>query len=321
MAATSQPAMDQPSSADRSRAAPRLAAPPPPVRVAAPHPHAALLHALSLALGALQASESAAPARALAGIDFDLPAGTPSAADRGLLLAAAPLYFASQLELAGLLPAAETIAGLFVAGTVQAPLGPSAGLLHAFWRARRERLSVDERAAIFARVIEPPHFDRLMRALCEVLAAQADGADLREQVLAASHAESLASFLVQRVDPMAAIAARDIIESINTALVFLRDRSLQSAFGVSDLWRLVGLATHDGDARALPSPSIVDRGRSGQSLLLWLADHYAERSIALDPGDPADRRVLIDAQRWLAATPPESTPRPAQVGAALPLRV
>lgn len=307
-----------PASTTRRTTSLRLAAPPPAVRV---QDQRELLQALSLAQSVLDACEHEPFARSLAGIDFDLPPGAPTAADRGLLLAAAPLYFASQLEQAGLLPAAETIAGLFVAGTVQAPLGPVAELLHDFWRARRERLSADERAAIFARVIEAPHFDRLMRALCEVLAAQADGADLREQVLAASHAESLASFLAQRVDPMAVIAARDIIGSINTALAFLRERSLQAAFGVSDLWRLVGLATSEGDARTLPSPSLIDRGRSGQHLLLWLADHYAQGSIALDPNDPAQRKVLIDAQRWLAASPPQPAPQPAEVGAALPLPV
>ena len=159
---------------------PRLAPPPPAIRIAAQHPYAALLGAVSVALSALDAheracSEASAYAQALAGIDFDLPEAAPTVEDRVQLNAAAPLYFASELERAGLLPTAELIAGLFVSGAITQPLGPTANLLHDFWRGRRERLDADERNAIYARVIETPHFDRLMHALCDAIVMQFSG--------------------------------------------------------------------------------------------------------------------------------------------------
>lgn len=283
----------------------RLAPPPPAVRLPPRHPYAALLGAVSVALGALDAHD-VAYAQALAGIDFDLPEGAPTVEDRVQLNAAAPLYFASELERAGLLPTAELIAGLFVSGAITQPLGPTANLLHAFWRGRRERLDADERNAIYARVIETPHFDRLMRVLCEGIVAQADGVDLREQVVVATHAQSFAAFLAQRVDPMASIAARDIVETLNTALVFLRDRTLQAAFAVNDLWRLVAIV---GSQNGIPSGAAqqhVERGRSGQTVLLWLADHYADNAIRFDAAKPEDVEVIVAAQRWLASLPAAS---------------
>jgi hypothetical protein len=285
----------------------RLAPPPPPERAPVPHPYAALLGAVSVALSALNRHEQA-HATALAGIDFDLPEAAPTVEDRVQLDAAAPLYFASELERAGLLGTAELIAGLFVSGTITQPLGPTATLLHEFWRGRRARLDADERNAIFGRVIETPHFDRLMHALCEAIVAQADGVDLREQVLLATHAQGLAAFLAQRVDPMAAIAARDIVETINTALVFLRDRMLQAAFGVNDLWRLVAIVGSQNGVPAGMARQHLERGRNGQTVLLWLGQHVADSAIRFDPARPDDVAVIAAAQRWLASAPAATDP-------------
>jgi hypothetical protein len=303
----------------------RLAPPPPAVRIPAQHPYAALLGAVSVALSALDAherayAEASAYAQALAGIDFDLPEAAPTVEDRVQLNAAAPLYFASELERAQLLPTAELIAGLFVSGAITQPLGPTANLLHDFWRGRRERLGADERNAIYARVIETPHFDRLMRALCDAIVSQADGVDLREQVLVATHAQSLAAFLAQRVDPMAAITARDIVETINTALKFLRDRMLQAAFAVNDLWRLVAIVGSQNGIPAGMAQQHVERGRNGQTVLLWLGQHYADGAIRFDPAKPGDIEVIVAAQRWLASSPAAAAPSPsyAGTGAALP---
>lgn len=295
-------------------------APSPPVARPAPvrHPYAALLGAMAVAMSALEAHETAY-AQALEGIDFDLPEAAPTVEDRVQLNAAAPLYFASELERAGLLPTAELIAGLFASGAITQPLGPTATLLHAFWRGRRERLGADERNAIFGRVIEAPHFDRLMHTLCEAIVTQADGVDLREQVLVATHAQGLGAFLAQRVDPMAAIAARDIVEAINTALLFMRDRQLQTAFAVRDLWRLVAIVGSQNGVPAGMAQQHVERGRNGQTVLLWLAQHTADSAIRLDAGQPDDMAVIVAAQRWLASAPAEVAPAGSASGSSLPI--
>jgi hypothetical protein len=272
-----------------------------------------LLRAVATALSAVATHERAL-VRALSDLGaIDLPDGVPNAMDAAQLRAAGPLYFAGELEQAGLLRCAELIAGLFASGTITQPLGPVAMQLNTFWRGRRERLEVTEREAIFARVLEPPHFERLMSALCAAIVAQADGSDMREGVTLATTAQSLAEFLAQRVDPMASIAARDLVDTINAALGFLRDRMLQTAFGVQSLWALVavsanadtqiGAASHTGDVQRH-----AERGRAGQSVLLWLATRYGEANLALDPGNADDTALIMSAQRWLGAAPRMSAP-------------
>ncbi|MDQ3287056.1 MAG: hypothetical protein M3Q42_02135 [Pseudomonadota bacterium] len=293
-----------------------LPAPADPAR----HEHTPLLLALASALGTLDRRD-AVLAVALAELgDIDLPAGAPRPEDRAQLEAAGPLYFASELEAAGLLPTAELVTGLFASGAITQPLGPTAQLLHTFWRGRRDRLDGNEREALFARVIEPPHFDRLMAALCSAIVAQASVAGFREQAALSHATESLAEFLSLRVDAMASFAVRDIIAAINAALGFMRDRMLQTAFGVRSLWQLVAVA---GAVQGQSAGSVqrhVEQGRSGQTVLTWLAGHYLDDAPRLDGGNPADMEVIAAAARWLggrAVVP--AYPGPPGAAAAMPV--
>ena len=298
----------------------QLDPPPPDLRLPRATRHHDLLRAAADAGRAVDRHEQAL---ALALSDpgaIELPNGAPNALDLAQLQAAGPLYFASELEAAGLLRCAELVAGLFASGTITQPLGPVAQLLHGFWRARRERLDRAEREAIFARVLEAPHFERLMAAVCRALVAQADGGDLREGVMLSTAAQGLGEFLAQRLDAMASIASRDLVDAINAALGFLRDRLLQVAFGVQSLWALVAVAAQQsgGQASAGSVQAHVDRGRAGQAILLWLAANHGHDAIALDPADPADVELMMSAQRWLDAVP--RTPATAvAVAAALPI--
>ena len=286
----------------------RLKPPPPDVCVSSSGPQADLLRAVATALSAVATHEHAV-VRALSDLGaIDLPDGAPNAMDAAQLQAAGPLYFAGELEQAGLLRCAELIAGLFASGAITQPLGPVAMQINTFWRGRRERLEQAEREAIFARVLEPPHFERLMSALCEAIVAQADGSDMREGVTLATTAQSLAEFLALRVDPMASIAARDLVDTIHAALKFLRDRMLQTAFGVHSLWALLAVAANtDAQLGTASNAGAVqrraERGRSGQSVLLWLAQHYGEDNIELDLGSADDTALVMSAQRWLDAAP------------------
>jgi hypothetical protein len=292
----------------------RLAPPPPDVRLPWRPAHAGLLHALAFASAQVAGHERAlAQALMFDPGGIDLPDGAPNAMDAASVRAAGPLYFAAELEAAGLLRCAELVAGLFASGAINQPLGPVAQSINTFWRGRRERLEAAERAAIFARVLEPPHFERLMGALCRAIVAQADNADdtglradLREQVGLAASAQSLAEFLAQRVDAMASIAVRDIIDTINQAIGFLRDRMLQAAFGTQSLWALVATAS-SGDGITAGSATAAqrhaERGRAGQSVLAWLASNYQGTSLALDPRNAEHIELIMAAQRWLDAAP------------------
>ena len=267
-----------------------------------------LLRALSVALSAVAKHEHTL-ARALSDPGaIDLPDGTPNTMDAVQLQVAGPLYFAAELEQAGVLRCAELVAGLFASGAISQPLGPVAQLINRFWRGRRERLEAAERDAIFARVLEPPHFERLMSALCQAIVALADNdaqrRQLHEDIALSMAAQSLAGFLAQRVDPMASIAARDLVDTINAALGFLRDRMLQSAFGVHAMWGLVAVVGEAQDGvTAGVAQRLAERGRAGQTVLLWLATHYGHDALALDANEPADVELIMCAQRWLDAAP------------------
>ncbi|WP_115554581.1 hypothetical protein [Xanthomonas arboricola] len=276
----------------RPPSAPRIAA-------AWPHPYATLLQALALAQANV-AVHDAALARTLAELgEIDLPPGAPDAQDRPRLLAVAPLYFAAALEQAGVLPAAEQIAALFASGAITQPLGPGTQSLATFWRSRRERLSAAERNAIFQRVFEQPHFDRLMQALCTAIVAEADGRDMREDVALAATAQAMGEFLSQRADAMAAMAAREIVDNLNAALGMLRDRQLQLAFGVQSLWMLIGVA-NPGTAH---SQAFAEQGRNGQQVLAWLAAQDLAMPLGLEAARAEDGAVMAAAQRWLLSLP------------------
>lgn len=301
----------------------RLKPPPPDVCVQWHGTQADLLRALSTALSAVAVHERAL-SRTLSELgDLDLPDGAPNAMDVTQLQAAGPLYFASELEQAGLLSTAELVAGLFASGAITQPLGPVAQQINAFWRARRERLEKGERDAIFARVIEAPYFDRLMTTLCTAIVAQADGNDLREGVALSATAQGLAEFLAQRVDAMASIAVRDIVDSINAGLGFLRDRLLQTAFGVRSLWQLMAVTANTQGSNLQGSAATgagdvqrhVDRGRAGQTVLLWLSANFGGGTIALDPNRAEDIELMMSAQRWLDAASLTRAPAPSAMPA------
>jgi hypothetical protein len=303
----------------------RLALPPPDVRVPWRPAHAGLLRALAFASSQVAGHERAlATAQMLDLGAIDLPDGAPNAMDAAQLRAAGPLYFAANLETAGLLRCAELVAGLFASGAITQPLGPVAQAIGTFWRSRRERLEAGEREAIFQRVVEPPHFDRLMGALCRAIVAQADNADgnglrpdLREHVGLAASAQGLAEFLAQRIDAMASIAVRDVIDTINQAIGFLRDRMLQAAFGTHSLWALIATAASADGMTAGSATDVhrhVERGRAGQTVLSWLAANYQSATLALDPRDAGHIELIMAAQRWLDALPVQ----PAQPASGLP---
>ncbi|AXK72153.1 hypothetical protein DWG18_07565 [Lysobacter sp. TY2-98] len=309
----------------------RLAPPPPDVRLPWRPAHAGLLRALAFATAQVAGHERAVSLALSADAPgaIDLPEGAPNAMDAAQLRAAGPLYFAAELEAAGLLRCGELVAGLFASGAITQPLGPVAQSINTFWRGRRDRLQPGEREAIFNRVVEQPHFDRLMMALCRAIVAQADNADdrgvrpdLREQTGLAVAAQSLAEFLAQRIDAMASIAVRDVIDTINAAIGFLRDRMLQSAFGTHSLWALIATASSsDGmtPGSATTVQSHADRGRAGQAVLAWLASNYQSRNVTLDPRAPADADLIMSAQRWLDATPLQPTQATPALTPSLPI--
>lgn len=274
----------------------------------------ATLFALSLALNgalALLRTQEHSAARALAldgGYDLpDLGEPSPQQFDAATLAPLPPLYLAFQLDAAGLLRTGELVAGLFAAGSINGPLDAGVGqALHDFWRARNERLNAQERAHLFNQVFDGASFEPRMRRLCQTLVALADNAgieDVRENVGLEHAAIALAEGLWPSISGMVAFAARDINEAINVALRFLRERSLQRAFGVPDLWSLVATTNRAQGLGTQAARDHVEQGRNGMAVLRWLADN-ASRGGRLDLADAQADSVIAAAERWLLSAGP-----------------
>jgi len=244
-------------------------------------------------------------AKALADLgDIDLPDTAPTAEDARNLAAIPPLYLASELEQAGLLRTAELVAGLFASGAITQPLGPTAQLIATFWQQRRDRLSQQEREQLFAQVFEPSGFHPLMLAVCQALADQLDNppraSDIHARIVLQEAADALGGWLAPHASGMAQFAAADIVNALAQATRFLRDRLLQVAFGVHDLWGLVGAVGSVQGQAPDQARQRVDLGRHGAEVLAWLAAGVTQ-SYAFDPASAEGQRLMTSAEGWLMA--------------------
>jgi len=266
-----------------------------------------LLRVLALAVDTVRrvAARHRARAAGLAELgDIELPDSAPTAEDAQHLDVIAPLYLAHELEQAGLLRTAELIAGLFASGAITQPLGPTAQLIADFWKARRERLAAAEREQLFAQVFEPQGFYPLMQALCDALANQLDNppraSDVHARVALQEAADALGGWLAPRAVGMASFAAQDIVQALAQATHFLRDRLLQTAFGVHDMWGLLNAVGSTGGADAGQIRRHVELGRQGATVLAWLAGAVPQ-GYAFDPASPAGQQLMAAAEAWRVA--------------------
>jgi len=246
--------------------------------------------ALHLALGLRLLRQVAAFASQLDLGDIELPPAQGSDADRELLRAAAPLYLAAELESTRLLPVVEVLAGLAVSGGLQRDLGSAGPALVSFWRERRDRLSVEEREAIFGRVFGksygPPMaeqgarnagFETLMTEFVAAVSAFGDGpwvpVGTREEMAVAAAGRALASNLLPRTGGMVSFAAQEILETVQEALEILKAPGIQRAVGASSVWQAVRLGARRYLGRESDVTSHLMRGKAGLKLIGWLAEN------------------------------------------------
>ncbi|WP_295386043.1 hypothetical protein [uncultured Thiodictyon sp.] len=236
--------------------------------------------------------------------DIELPPGLDAGEQAESLAALGPFYLAYQLEQAGLLRTAETVAGLYAGGAITADLGTAGQLLRHFWQGRRNRLTLEERQQLFGRVFESPHFERLFAALVGDIVSQADNRgvpDWREAAALEQSARRLSDFLAERAGGMTAYAARDIVSAINESLRFLGDPALQRAFGVTNLWALVRAAAAQGDGATFDLQRHLDLGQSGQVILRWFARAARGGPLHLDGASADFPALMMAAETWRQA--------------------
>jgi hypothetical protein len=249
----------------------------------------------------------------------DLPALAGGEADHAALRAVAPLYLASELEGARLLPVVETLAGLFASGAMEADLGPVAEKLVAFWRSRHERFTAQERRAFFARLFggaDGPElamagarnveFENLMIGLCDELYqletdSRFPAALPQPEARLRVAANLLVGNLLPRSGGIAVFAARDILAATMQALEILKSTAIQRAAGAHSAWQAVDRFAMRYLRERVPVAAHVTRAREGQIVLAWLSEAPLGASGGaqlIRGGEP----VIAAARAWMEAS-------------------
>jgi hypothetical protein len=239
---------------------------------------AAVVHGLALQLGLPDLG------------DIELPPAIGEA-DGATLRAAAPLYLAAELEGARLLPAVETLGGLFASGAITADLGAASAHLLAFWQRRRDRFTVEEREALFGRAFGrsygPPlalpqggrnaYFEPLLLSFADALTRVRDDVVLggiapSVEVAVRSAAAALATNVTVHVRGMASLAVGELIAAITDALAIVKDVAVQHAVGARTPWGAVRAITQRYQGHESDVEAHVQRARAGMTMLAFLAD-------------------------------------------------
>ena len=258
--------------------------------------------ALGLALYDAQGWQPQIVALALAALgDIRLPEPAVPPRDAGVLGALPTLYWVFGLDQAGLLRAADTIAGLWASGAINVPLPDHGQALQQYWRTRRERLSADERAQLLGLVFDPRDFEPALARLCTALVALADNAgqhDIREEVGLEQAASALLDLGATRLVGAPLLAATDLLEQTRSAVQLLSQRALQTAFAVRDFYALIELGERARAGPVARARAGAERAQAGAHVLRWLAQAAAQR-FAFDPRAAALQPLIAAEQRWL----------------------
>jgi len=262
------------------------------------------------------ADQTVKPARALENFNLDLPpaTGPGEGLSAATLQSLATLYLQSQLELAGIIPAAEALAD--ARGTLSLPTVQVAEHLERFAQQARNWYDRTSRDQLFARLFgtgagATPEagaainrdFEQRFAVLCAAIyrfavdqvpghsADPADDAAVREA------ANNVLGNLGLRQYGNTIFATRRIQDQLQAAITLLKEPAVQSMFGASGFWPTLEriLAPNVPDIARL-----VQRGQAGQHLLTWLGG--AMPGLGAAAGLSLSPQVIQWATAWLAAS-------------------
>jgi hypothetical protein len=230
----------------------------------------------------------------------DLPPIEQARPGRAELGVAAVLMWARHVDEAGLLEVVDALAEGVVRGTLPLPIQGRAVQQLVQWRRRPDRFVVEERRALYERVIG--ELDARIADLVEVLidighAGRRDS--IRHlQVRAGVIGSDLAGELTARATGIAAFAARDIVQQVRDALAVLTDPDVVQALGGGSPWTLVARHAPSLLRRSVNTPRAVARAMAGRELIEWLArnvDRLVAGTLAPSAADPVVRAALTYA--------------------------
>jgi hypothetical protein len=204
------------------------------------------------------------------------------------LEAAAALYSAATLEQLDPFALVDRLVELWMRGGV--PTGATSDAsrrLDRYWLHRAERLSDEERRALYARVFGED-FDERFVALAAAL-AQSD-AD------AGARATDVRAVLNTAVGEPVLLAAPALIAHLREALEILEDPEILHAYGARDIWQLVETLARMELGREFDVFRARTMAAAGTLVIGWLAEE-----VDAVPEEVADAGAV-----WLsAAAPPD----------------
>lgn len=279
---------------------------------------------------------AASLAVALEDFGIELPPLSGATIDQAQLRAIATLYLASELEAAGVIPAAETLTRLARSGSLPFDLGEATPLLQAFWRDRNERATVAERKSFFSGLFGsgegtdhaeyPPNgeFEDRLIDLCEALykldeqAQNPSWGGVAQQARVRGAAQRLLINLIRISSGITVFLAQEILTTVRAALAILGHPSVKAAFRARTPWEVVAAIERRAKEPPRQYDLHVQRGQAGMTLLAWLADAAPILGTENKPIVGLDHPVIAAALEWLEASlalseemaPAASTPAP-----------
>jgi hypothetical protein len=240
---------------------------------------------------------------------IDLPALHPGVLVGSQIRVVATLYWAREIEQAGVLPFVEALADAVVNGTWLMPLGAAIHPLVALRRRREQRFTRVERQALFDRLFGGASggadFDQSLKVLADALSAigraPADQGIAHLEARAAETARMVGAAASAGGVGVAAFAARDIVDQIRTALSILQHPDLVRALGGGGPWQIVARHAQMALGRTPDVTRSLSRARAGLSLIEWVA----READGLEHGRARLARnapVVAAAETWLAST-------------------
>lgn len=199
------------------------------------------------------------------------------------LEAAAALYSGATLEEIDPFALVDRLVELWMRGGVlTGATSDGSRRLDDYWLHRSERLSADDRRALYARVFGGEFSDRWV-ALAAALAES--GAD------AADRAADVRAVLNDAVDESVLLAAPGLIGHLREALEILDDPDIRRSYGARDIWQLVDTLARLELGRDFDVVRTRTMAAAGSLIIGWLAEEV----------DTAPAEIADAAAVWLSA--------------------
>jgi hypothetical protein len=233
---------------------------------------------------------------------IDLPPLPEGSVDPASVRAAAALFWAKHVEMAGLLLFAERLVDGVAKGTLLLPVSHASTELGRYKRALRDHLTYSERLALYDRVFDG-EFDTQFSHLVEALSSMGRSAvgqgvpQHRAQI--AIVGRNLAELLSSRMIGILAFAARDITQSIRLAIEILQHPEVKRALGGLGLWTTLELHGNEVVGHALEPMTATTLAGAGRRLLEWLADTLPTLN---DSSLGSYSAAIAEAETWKATS-------------------